>query len=87
MLTHRTSLEFWRHFDHLPREIQRLAVKQYALLQEDPLHPSVQFKNVDRYWSARVSRSYRALAERKSDGTYLWFWIGPHDGYDLRLKN
>ena len=51
-MRHRTSRSFWDHFDALPRDVARRAVKQYELLEGDALHPSVNFKKVGRYWSA-----------------------------------
>lgn len=66
------------------------ADKQFVLMQENPQHPSLQFKKVgDRrgveIWSARVTLNYRALAIKRNDG-YLWFWIGDHKGYELLVN-
>ncbi len=66
------------------------ADKQFALLKENPQHPSLQFKKLgERHghdiWSARVSLKYRALAIRLQD-EYLWFWIGEHNVYDFLIK-
>lgn len=63
------------------------ADKQFALLKENPQHPSLQFKKLgERHghdiWSAR---EYRALAIRLQD-EYLWFWIGEHNVYDFLIK-
>ena len=84
-MKHRTSRSFWDRFHALPRDVAGRAVKQYALLESDPFHPSLNFKKVGRYWSARVDRDYRAAAEQQPDGSFLWFWIGPHDEYDKLL--
>jgi len=51
---------FWECYDALPIEVQEQADKQYALLGADPFHPSLRFKEVGSYWSARISRGYRA---------------------------
>jgi hypothetical protein len=49
-------------------DVQRLADKCYALLKQDPKHPSLNFKKVGRFWSVRVGLHYRALAvERASE--------------------
>jgi hypothetical protein len=53
-------------------------------LKQDPRHPSLHFKKVGRFWSARVGAHYRALAVEASDGL-VWFWIGNHADYDLRI--
>ena len=66
----------------LPRHIRKAADKSFALLKENPKHPSLHFKCIgDDLWSARVGRNYRALALLCEDG-FQWFWIGPHAEYD-----
>jgi hypothetical protein len=61
--------------------VQRLADRCYALLRQDPQHPSLHFKKVGRFWSVRVGLHYRGLAvEQESD--LVWFWIGSHAEYD-----
>jgi len=79
---------FWRHYRELPKEIQRLADKNFELLKSDPHHRSLHFKKVGKnrqLWSVRVGVSYRALGTEKTDGI-LWFWIGPHSTYDKLLS-
>jgi len=44
---------------------------------KDPRHPSIQFKKIGLYWSARVTADYRALGITE-DHTVIWFWIGNH---------
>lgn len=61
--------------------MQELADAAFALLERDPRHPSLHFKKVGRFWSARVGAHHRALAVQ-SDDDLLWFWIGRHDEYD-----
>jgi len=73
--------EVWTAYEALPLPVRRLADVNFALLKHDPRHPSLQFKKVGRYWSARVGLRYRALAVAV-DGGYLWFWIGSHAEYD-----
>ena len=68
-------------FRELPDEIQALARQNYELLKANPYHPSLHFKRVGDYWSARVGRGYRALATEVADG-FLWGWIGSHADYD-----
>jgi hypothetical protein len=48
---------------------------------ETYVYPSLQFKKVGKYWSARVGWRYRALAVATDDG-FLWFWIGSHADFD-----
>jgi hypothetical protein len=84
-MNHFASPTFWECYHALPAEIRELADKNFALLQADPAHPSLHFKKVGRYRSARVGLRYRALAVEVHDGL-LWFWIGDHAEYD-RLIN
>lgn len=72
----------------LPVSVQEQAAKAYALWPEDPYHPSLQFKRVNRkqlIYSAHVSLNYRVLGLLESDHIY-WYWIGTHDEYDELLK-
>jgi len=78
---HRATPRFWACYRQLPEDVQRLADKCYALLQQDPHHPSLHLKKVSRFWSVRVGLHYRALAI-ENDGELAWFWIGSHADYD-----
>ena len=80
-MTHHASSRFWQAYDALPPEVQRLADAQFELLKRDPRHPSLRFKKVGRFWSARVGLHHRALAVEE-DADLVWFWIGRHDEYD-----
>ncbi len=55
--------------------------KGYELLKRDPRHPSLHFKKLGKFWSARVGMHHRALAVEVEDG-FLWVWIGTHAEYD-----
>lgn len=71
----------------LPDHVKQQARKAYQLFQEDPTHPSLQFKLVnakERLYSVRISRRYRALGFME-DGEIIWFWIGTHSEYDRLL--
>ena len=80
-MRHQASPRFWQAYEKLPVEIQRLADKNYELWRQDSLHPSLHFKKVGRFWSARVGLQHRALGV-EADDTLVWFWIGRHDEYD-----
>ena len=84
-MNHFASSGFWQCYKALPAEIKTLADKNFQLLREDPSHPSLHFKKVGRFRSARVGLQYRVLAVEVEDGL-LWFWIGSHSEYD-RLIN
>jgi len=79
-LKHFTSPDFWYLFSQLPAEVQRLARENYALMKENPRHPSLHLKKAGGYWSVRVGRGHRALG-KSIDGGILWGWIGPHAEY------
>ncbi len=81
----RVVASFWDGYNRLPEEIQKLALKQYKLWQTNPHHPSVRFKKVGLYWSARVTDDYRAVGIMDGD-TVLWFFIGTHAEYNQVLK-
>ncbi len=40
-MDHFTTPDFWDGYQGLPKEIQELADKNYALLRTDPNHPSL----------------------------------------------
>jgi hypothetical protein len=80
-MKHFASPRFWAAYQLLPSSVRKLADANYALLKRDPRHPSLQFKKVGRYWSARIGLRHRALAV-ETEGGYLWFWIGSHADYD-----
>lgn len=84
-MKHRSTLQFWERLNALPDSVQRLAQKNYELLKSDPNHPSLNFKKVGKYWSARVGLSYRALAV-KDGADFIWVWIGTHDKYDQMIR-
>ncbi len=76
---------FWSGYNHLPKTIQLRARKQYQLWLDDPQHPSLRFKKVGEFWSARVTGAYRAVGIKDGD-TIVWFFIGTHAEYDRLLS-
>lgn len=66
------SPEFWECYHTLPDAIRDLADKNFALLRENPQHPSLHFKKVGRFWSARVGIHYLALAVESGENL-VWF--------------
>jgi hypothetical protein len=83
-MRHFASPAFWAAYERLPERVRALADRNFALLKADPQHPSLHFKRVGRYWSARVGLRHRALAVEVEDGL-LWFWIGSHADYDALI--
>ena len=83
---HRATRRFWMRFGLLSESVQNLARKNFELLKEDPRHPSLHFKKVDKFWSARVGLAHRALAIEDGDG-FIWVWIGTHDEYQRMVRS
>lgn len=75
-----TTPRFWKRYELLPTSVQRKADKAYALWHDNPYHPSLHFKKVGRFWSARIDDNYRAIADIRGDAAY-WLWIGNHEEY------
>jgi hypothetical protein len=84
-MRHFASAAFWDAYRRLPEPVRALADKNYALLKENPRHPSLQFKKAGRFWSVRVGQRYRALAV-EADNDLVWFWIGSHADYDALIR-
>jgi hypothetical protein len=84
-MKHRATPRFWACYQALPAEVQQLADRSYELLRRNSRHPSLQFKKVGPFWSARVGLHYRALAV-EADEEMLWVWIGTHAEYDQLLR-
>ena len=84
-MRHFASPAFWDAYTKLPEAIRELANKNYALLKDDPRHPSLHLKKTGRFWSVRIGLRYRAPATEVDDGL-LWFWIGSHSEYDALIR-
>lgn len=82
-MKHRASPRFWRCYRGLPKDVQSLADKSYALLKANPSHPSLHFKKVGQFWSTRVGLHYRTLAVESGEDR-SWFF-GSYAQYDKLL--
>jgi hypothetical protein len=82
---HFAAPSFWQEYERLPERIQKQADKAFDQLKRNPQHASVQFKQVGKFWSARVDKNIRALAVKAPDG-WIWFWIGTHAAYERLIK-
>lgn len=79
-----TLPSFWDAYQTLDQKTRRSARKAYQLWQENPFHPSLQFKcinSAEAIWSVRVTRAYRAVGILEGN-TVTWFWVGSHDNYE-----
>lgn len=75
---------FHKCLAELEPKIRIRALKQFKLWSKDHWHPSLHFKRVGPYWSARVDREHRALGVEK-DGKIIWFFIGRHDEDESKI--
>jgi hypothetical protein len=79
-----TTRRFREMYAGLPDRIRLSTRKAYELFRNDPSHPGLNLKKVDKennVYSARVGIGYRALG-RLENQEMVWFWIGPHSEYD-----
>ena len=82
---HRTTNRFWKCFENLPDPVQKVSKKNFSLLKTNPLHPSLYFKKIGKFWSVRVGIGHRALAVA-DDEDFIWVWIGIHSEYERMIK-
>jgi len=72
-----TLPSFWNAYRSLDDGVKQSARKAYKLWAENPFHPSLHFKCIDReenVWSVRITRGYRALGILDHD-TVTWFGL------------
>jgi len=75
---------FWSAYAHLDKDTRRSARKAYRLWAENPFHPSLHFKCINReenVWAVRITRGDRAVGILEGD-MVTWFWVGKHDAYE-----
>jgi len=82
---HRTTKRFWKCLEKLPESVQKVSKQNFQLLKTNHWHPSLHFKKVGKFWSARAGINHRALAVEDGED-YIWVWIGTHDEYERMLK-
>jgi hypothetical protein len=85
----KTTRQFWKLFDRLPKTVQLQAVIAYRRWRQDPYHPGMHFKQVGKkvpVYSVRIGKSWRVLGLLKGD-TITWFWIGSHEEYNKLLPH
>ncbi len=82
-MTSKVAGSFWKRYAELPEQVQRLALKNYALWLADQGHRSLRFKPFKHGdWSVRVGDHYRAVGYFRDKDTFLWTWIGTHEEYN-----
>ncbi|MEF2551075.1 hypothetical protein VQ042_06815 [Aurantimonas sp. A2-1-M11] len=53
-MIHHAAASFWKAYNALPAPVRSQADKKFALLKADPDRPSLRFKPIGRFWSARI---------------------------------
>jgi hypothetical protein len=81
---YRATVRFWECFEKLPDPVKNLAKQNFQLLKNNPWHPSLHFKKIGKFWSAREGINHRALAVKDGED-FIWVWIGRHDEYERLL--
>ena len=84
-MKHFATSKFWDQLATLPDHVQEQARKNFEILKSDPAHPSLHFKRIGQFRSARVNLNYRALGVDDGDNV-VWFWIGDHKAYERLIK-
>ena len=80
--------KFWKAYHALPSGIKDAARANYQKLLSNPAHPSLQLERLrsdPRFWSVRVTRDYRAVAQRFAGDLWVWIWIGTHKDFDRQF--
>lgn len=84
----RITAQFRKLFADLPAPVQEQTRAAYRQFQKEPSYPSLRFKKAHPelpIYSARISKSYRAVDQLDGD-TVIWFWVGSHADYDRLLE-
>jgi mRNA-degrading endonuclease RelE of RelBE toxin-antitoxin system len=61
-MNHFASPSFWKEYEKLPKHIKELSDKNFEILKENSMHPSLHFKKVGKYRSVRIGKKHRAVA-------------------------
>ena len=84
-MSSRGTADFWSLYWQLEAEVKAAARRAYAKFSQNPAHPSLHLERLRsdaRFWSVRVTRDYRAVAQRMDGDAWVWIWIGPHNEFD-----
>jgi hypothetical protein len=87
-VTSRATSDFWKLYWELPDNLRHAARVAYQKFRQDPAHPSLRLERLRanaRFWSVRVTRNYRAVAQRFEGDVWIWVWIGSHKDFERRF--
>ena len=77
-MRHHTTPDFWACYRELPPDVQLLADKSFAHLSDNPRHPSLHFKKVGRFWSARIGLANRVVHSKGRVGDVVTATVPTH---------
>ena len=80
--------KFWQAYHELPSGIKEAARATHQKFLQNPAHPSLQLERLrsdPRFWSVRVTRDYRAVAQKFEGDVWVWIWIGSHKDFDRQF--
>ena len=76
-------------FAKLPADVQKQAKKASRLFEENPSHPSLHFKCVNKEkarYRVKINEGYRAVGRKVGD-TIIWYFIGTHRDYERVIRS
>jgi hypothetical protein len=82
------AASFWKAYRSQPADIRAATRAAYQKFLQNPAHPSLQLERLrsdPRFWSVRVTRDYRAVAQRFEGDVWVWAWIGSHKEFDRQF--
>jgi hypothetical protein len=82
------TAKFWEAYRLLPPATKAAARAAYQKFLTQPAHPSFQLERLrsdPRFWSVRVTRDHRAVAQRLEKDVWIWVWIGSHQEFDRKF--
>ena len=80
--------KFWLAYHALLPGIKEAARAAHQKFLQNPAHSSLQLERLrsdPRFWSVRVTRDYRAVAQRFEGDVWIWIWIGSHKDFDRQF--
>lgn len=75
--------EFNKHYQKLPKELQKKAEKQESLFRQNPFHPSLHTEKLEpkgkQVWSFRIDKKYRIFFRFTNGNKAIFLTVGSHD--------
>jgi hypothetical protein len=82
------TANFWKAYRLLSSDLRDATRAAHQKFLQNPGHPSLQLERLrsdPRFWSVRVTRDYRAVAQRFEGDVWVWIWIGSHKEFDRQF--